>query len=477
MLSGPKGIVPNDSYPPELINPPREEWASALISPTLESEHHNQPAIINGYLQLTGNARFSTYDISDPTAPVMLVEVTSPEYCADCGPKNEGEAEGHQVSFARYGNDLYTVTINGLGVDFWNITDAANPAHLKSVALEGVNFGDFTEAVWGVYWQGTTVYVGGTNTGLHIIDAADPANPTFVKTIPTPSFGNVSAGPLWAIGNILVITTPKESAGIATLDISDPHNPFVLDAISPTAKSYIGGFYNHHLYLQEPLRVWDVLSDPLNIGGAETPIGTLTPETSEYMSFADGYMFLGHQRPNPGATKIDVTDPTQMVAQSRIWGRMDLVGNDDQFTVAVGNLLVMSDDQKPIETDPVSATNSYAGTVIGLHAADPDTVPPTVDTIIPKDGATGQSVKSRIGLSLTDSVELATVTPQTFIVRPVGGEPIAGNWGIYATVLNFDPAEDLQPATTYEIVIPAGGLKDYVGNPIAAEFKTTFTTQ
>ena len=249
-LSGPQGTIPNQDYPESMVEIPREEWESALISPTLESEHHNQPAIINGYLQLTGNSRFSIYDISDPSAPVQLSENVSPEYCADCGPKNEGEAEGHQVSFARYGDDLFTVTINGYGVDVWKITDPALPVHLKSIALEGVNFGDFTEAVWGVYWQGSTIYVGGTNTGLHILDATDPADVTFVKSIPTPSFGNVSAGPLYAVGNILVITTPKESSGIATLDISDPHNPFVLDAISPSPKSYIGAFYNHHVYIR-----------------------------------------------------------------------------------------------------------------------------------------------------------------------------------------------------------------------------------
>ena len=195
------------------------------------------------------------------------------------------------------------------------------------------------------------------------------------------------------------------------------------------------------------------------------------------MSFADGFMFLGHKRPDPGATKIDVTDPTNMVPHNRIWGRMDLVGNDDQFTVAVGNLLVMSDDQKPIEEAPVAPDNAYVGTVIGLHAAAKDTVPPAVDTIIPKNGATAQHVKSRIGISFTDNVELATVNPETLIVRPVGGEPIAGTWGIYATVLNFDPAEDLMPGTTYEVVLPAGGIKDYVGNGIAAEFTSTFTTQ
>src|SRR5262245_3637615 len=56
-ITGPSGTIPNEAYPENLIGPPREEWASALISPTLEAKHHNQPGVINGYLQLTGNAR------------------------------------------------------------------------------------------------------------------------------------------------------------------------------------------------------------------------------------------------------------------------------------------------------------------------------------------------------------------------------------------------------------------------------------
>jgi hypothetical protein len=100
-----------------------------------------------------------------------------------------------------------------------------------------------------------------------------------------------------------------------------------------------------------------------------------------------------------------------------------------------------------------------------------------VDTVIPKDGATGQSLKSRVGISFTDGVELATVTQETWIVRPMGGEPIGGTFGACGTVLNFDPDEDLLPGTTYEVLLPAGGLKDYVGNGIAAAFSSTFTTQ
>jgi hypothetical protein len=175
-------------------------------------------------------------------------------------------------------------------------------------------------------------------------------------------------------------------------------------------------------------------------------------------------------RPDPGAIKINVADPTQMQMTSRIWGRLNLDGNDDQFTVAIGNLLVLSDDQ-------LLGDGSRAGSVIAVHAASPDTLPPSVDTIIPRNGATGQSTLSRVGVSFTDSIELATVDPRSFVVRPVGGEPVQGTWGAYTTVLNFDPDAPLQPGTTYEVVLPAGRITDYVGNGIAEEFVSTFTTR
>jgi hypothetical protein len=435
----------------------------------MEVNHHiNQPIAMNGYLQLSGNAEFIWYDIQDPAHPKRLSGVVSPGFDPSMG--NNGEAESHQVSIARYGDRFYEVTTSGTGVDIWNMTDQTKPVHVKAVTLEGIHYGDFTAAVWGMYWQGDTIYVGGTDTGLHILDAKNPDNVTFVKRIPTSAFGGVSAGPLWAIGNVLVITTPKESGGIATLDISDPLNPVALDSIHPV-KSYIGAFYRHHLYLQSPLRVWDVLTDPTNIGGATTPVSSLVTEPSEYMSFSDGYMFLGHLRPHPGASKIDVRDSTKMVVKSRIWGRHVVpdggtVIYDDQFTIAIGSLLVMADDEKP-----------YLGAVIAAQSPDPDTTAPTVDTILPRDKATGQSVKSRVGISFTDNIELATVNAASVIVRPMGGQPLPGKWGLYMGVLNFDTDADLMPRTTYEVILPKGGLTDLVGNALAQEFKSTFTTQ
>jgi hypothetical protein len=323
-----------------------------------------------------------------------------------------------------------------------------------------------------MYWQGTTIYVGGTNTGLHILDATDPEAVTVKDVLPTSMFGNIAAGPLWAVGNRLVITTPKDSGGIAIMDITDPWDPQEDDSITPS-KSYICGLYGKHVFMQEPIRVWDVLSNDV-IGTANAPVATLPnsaftakgyPAASEYMSFSDGYLYLGHLRPDAGVSKIKLNNLSNMAIESRIWGRLEFTNGDDQFSIKVGSLLVLADDELP-----------YRGMVIAAHSTEPDTAPPAVDTVLPKNGATGLAKTSRIGLSFTDNLELATVHPGSVIVRPMGGEPIKGTFGLYMTILNFDPDEDLLPNTTYEVILPKDGVKDLVGNGIAAEFKSTFTT-
>lgn len=474
LITAPEGKIPNAGMPTSKLDLPRDEWRDGLVSPTLEKDHHqNQPIVVHGYVQGAGNAEIVFYDVSDPAKPSLVSRIVSPNFDPQAGPKGVGEAESHQTSLARYGNKFYQVTTAGKGVDIWDISNARQPRHVKSVDLEGINYGDFTDAVWGMYWQGSTIYVGGTNTGLHILDATDPEKVKFLKKLPTSAFGGVSAGPLWAIGNVLVITTPKESGGIATLDISDPHNPVALDFIKPSA-SYIGGMYGRYAYLLSPLRVWDVLTDPTDIGGATTPYATLPDSAftakgysakAEYLSFADGNLFLGHLRPDAGISKIDVRNVKEMKITRRVWGRLEFTNGDDQFSIQLGSLLVLADDELP-----------YRGMVIAAHSSEPDTTAPSVDTVIPKSGATGQSKKSRIGLSFTDNLELATVHSQSVILRPEGGEPVAGTFGLYMGYLSFDPAEDLKPSTKYEVVLPEGGVKDLVGNGLAAEYKSTFTT-
>jgi hypothetical protein len=456
------GKIPNSAQPASTVNLAKADWQKGIISPSMQNGHQiNQPSVLNGYLVIGGNEEFWIHDVSNPAAPKQLSSFTTPS-------RTGAEAESHTVSYARYGDTFYMVTIGGRGINIWDVTSVTAPKHIKAVSIPGTNYGDYTEAVWGVTWQGQYIYVGATNNGIKVVDAANPASAAIVKEVPTSSYGGVSAGPLDAIGNVLVVMTPKESGGVATLDISDPVNPVRLASFT-TEKAYIGQFHRHYVFLIG-LMAWDVLTNPKSIGSGTAPIGRLPTESSEYMTFSDDYMFLGHTRTEiggtPGASKINVSDPRSMKVTSRIWGRMNLGDkNDDQFNFPIGNLVVIGDDQSP-----------YPGWFLAVHQTAPDTTPPVVDTVIPNNQATAVSTKSRIGVTFSDNIELATVNAASFIVRPMGGQPLTGKWGARMGVLNFDPDQDLQPGTTYEVVLPKGGIADLVGNTLATEWKSTFTT-
>ncbi len=462
-FSSPEGTIPNDPQPASAVNADKNTWQQGLVSPSLlEGKQINQPAVINGYMLVAGNEDFWFYDVSNPKSPQELSAFSTPNRRAG------GEAESHTVSFARRGDEYFLATISGRGIDTWNITDVRNPQHLGNIGINGVNYGDYTEAVWGVAWQGQYIYVGATNNGVKVVDASDPSSLELAGEISPSQYGGVSAGPVEAVGNVLVVMTPKESGGIATLDISDPTNPTRLASLTANT-SYIGQFYRHYAFLISPLRAWDVLSDPRNIGSGNSPIGQINHGGAEYLSFSDDKLFLGMVRAEiggtPGTDIFDIANVRGMREIRHVWGRQDRGGlNDDQFNIAFGNLVVMGDDQSP-----------YAGWVIGAYAEEPDTTPPEVDTVIPKDQTTAPA-SSRVGISFSDNIELATVNAASFIVRPVGGQPLSGTYGSRMGVVNFDPDEDLQPGT-YEVVLPAGGVTDLVGNALTTEWKSTFTVE
>lgn len=428
------------------------------ISPTMgEGKAQNQPSIVNGWLLLAGNGKFELWDIADPFAPVRLSEFESPY--------NISEAESHQVAVRHTADDRWqVVTISGFGVDLWDVTDPTAPELLAAMVLDGIDYGDNSDAVWGVAWQGDTVWVGGTNTGLHVVDASDPTDPQLITRIPTSEFGGISAGPLWAIGDLLVVTTPKNHGGIVTLDIGDPANPAVLDFEIPE-DSYIGGFYRTHLHLLSPFRSYEVLEDPTDI----RLVGSFeTPET-EYITFGDGKAYVGRLRPNPGALELDLSDLGSYDELAYLEGRRDDIASgfftDDQFTLPIGNLLVLADDE------------IRYGAVLTVTDTASDSIPPRVSAIRPADGASGVATTARIGVSLTDQVDLRSVTPESLIVRPIlGGDPLTGDWDATQTVLGFSPHEPLQPDTAYEIVLPAGGVRDLSGNGLATEARAVFTT-
>lgn len=442
----PRGVVPNIDYPAEMQGQP--------LSDTLVEAHHNQPTILDGYLLLAGNATFSTWDIEDAAAPVHLADFASVH--------NIREAESHEVALARVGDTFYAATISGRGFDIWDLTDMTAPAHVSHANIEGIDYGDIAGGVWGVAWQGHYVYVGGNDTGLHIVDVSDPTAPVVVKSVPNSATGGFFAGPLFPMGNILILSTPKEHGGVATLEVSDPENPVLLDSMT-LPESYIGWYWAGHVVLQTPLRFYDVLGDPTTIA---TTLEGMETEDSEYVSFGDDQMFLGLLRPNAGAIRYDVSDLSAPVEMDKIEGR-DLGLNDDQFTLKAANLLVLSDDQLTL--------TGYAGTFIAVESTMPDTTPPRVNAIWPPDGLSVPPTSS-VGVSFSDQIELATVGAPSFQLRNADGDCVIGTWGSLPTIVNFAPEQPLAPGR-YELVLPAGGITDLGGNAIAEDYVSSFTVQ
>ncbi len=448
MAAATGGQVPNRSYPSSEL--------FTQISPQMSDRSHQQPTVINGYLLLAGNGVHEFWDISDPYAPVRLSEMFSPH--------RFGQAESHQVSYAKFPDgSLYLVTISGRGIDLWGIDNVHQPSLLSALELPNINYGDIHHAVWGVAWEGDYIYVGATSNGLYIVDASNPAQPELVASIPTSEMGGVPTGPLFALGNLLVITTPKEHKGVVTMDISNPASPALLDFERPGTPSYIGSFYGRNAHLLDPFRTYDVTSDPRNI----ELIGSDSTPESEYMSFADGQLFLGgvHDA-SAGIWKYDIGDPNHLQFMGRIPSR-DIAVVDDQFSVAIGNLIAISNDEN---------IDVYGGSFLAVHATQPDTQPPVVEYANPPDGAVEQALSSRVALSFSDQIEFASVDSSTLIVRPIGGQALTGKWGHTQTVVTFWPDQPLQPDTGYEIVAVAGGITDLVGNALANEFRSAFRT-
>ncbi|MEL7006885.1 MAG: T9SS type A sorting domain-containing protein [Bacteroidota bacterium] len=58
----------------------------------------------------------------------------------------------------------------------------------------------------------------------------------------------------------------------------------------------------------------------------------------------------------------------------------------------------------------------------------------------------------------------------------MGGSAISGKYSHQSAAVNFTPDAPLNPGTTYEVIVPAGGVADWMGNTASTNFVSTFTT-
>ena len=135
-------------------------------------------------------------------------------------------------------------------------------------------------------------------------------------------------------------------------------------------------------------------------------------------------------------------------------------------------------------TDTVGNTSEFATNVdvAGAGAAcGSDTTAPTVDSVVPADGATGILPTTNAEATFSEAMDASTVDAATFTLSRQGDPaPVAATVGYDAAArrATLDPDSELEAGATYTATLKGGtsGARDLAGNPLPADKVWSFTT-
>ena len=458
-LTGPG--LGNLSYTAAELNKP----ISFLVDDVAPLGHQDTVAMVQGYLMTiyidgqNANGSFSFWDVSNPRNPQRVHNYHEPA----ASKLREAHAFGMTKS---YGGKHYTFFQSNTGFQVWDLTDPAAISLVKDAPMPGSGPGNYT-GIWWLHLQAPYVYLAGAEQGLYVVDARNIAAPVVVKQMTNAQLGITRLNQAQVIGNLMIVNYSDGGTGVSLLDISDPANPTVkytspTDPATPYATLFNGGKWATAGKLNFKLSVYDLNFDSSFNPSGLTPYGVPTgsPELSGggYVTFQDGFVHAGFSN---HYAKFDIRSlPITQTARVNPGVPYD---NDMDFAVVLGNLVYASNDEG-------------GGSSLIVHQMAPDTTGPSVNFVSPLNNATNRNVKSRVGLTFTDELDIDSINTSTIIVRPPGGSALPGKYSLQSGIVNFFPDAVLAQNTTYEIVVPAGGVRDLMGNPSPTTFFSVFST-
>lgn len=447
-----------------------------------DKEHHNLVVQHDGLLLMPwapedGGGGISFFEFDDP-----------------CEPRRVGEAwsdtmrESHSLGFSRVGDREYLavdyhggeVTRGGSGDDddvvdgevlggvgFFDVTDPTAPFWASELDLPGYHYPDsYTRLTLSVFWQGDYVYVSGAGNGVYIVDASDPLNPVVAgQYLFSPG---MLVGSFHVFGNTALAATAGGTRTVL-MDMSNPLDPQPIpggefnvgDGQGRTRGYYfsnIGGIYG--LFARKDDGGGPILYDLSDVGRPRFAGDGPSPEgDGGYVSLHENFVFIGDS--NFGAV-WDFTEERDAVEIGRVY----LQGDFDTL-VPIGNVAVASVDDGGLPGQ---------STAIVPWTQEPDARGPRVGLTSPNDGETFRALSSRIGFVFDEQIENRSVHAGSVRVWGTDGVAVLGSFNVQETVVNFVPDAALQPAMTYVVEIPAGGVTDLSGNPITQAWSMRFST-
>jgi hypothetical protein len=222
-----------------------------------------------------------SFDVSNPTAPVLLGHNDDVEYVR---------------SMALYGGGLLTVSTSR---GFYDVSD---PAAMTLVSSDSLG-----NSIWDVDVAGDYAYLAHTYSGLDIVDISNPDAPRLVKNIPTPG----RAHKVQVVDHYAYLSVTGGD-GLFVYDIADPLNPILVgqylsDDIGQAEEFFIDGDRMYLNFWDYTIHIVDI-SDPTD----PTLLGIYRTDTTAdvEMAVASGnYAYVCASR--EGIHVVDVSDPAQ----------------------------------------------------------------------------------------------------------------------------------------------------------------------
>ncbi len=110
-----------------------------------------------------------------------------------------------------------------------------------------------------------------------------------------------------------------------------------------------------------------------------------------------------------------------------------------------------------------------------------DTTPPTVSSVSPASNAISVPITSTVTAQFSESIDPATLTSSTFIVRDASSNPVQGalSYDALARQAALAPVVPLGYSARYTATLKGGstGIKDIAGNPLVSDVVWSFTTE
>jgi hypothetical protein len=232
-------------------------------------------AVSGNFAYVTHPDGLTIVDVSDPSDPVTVSSLDSPDYASDIA------VSGQYAYISYYGDPSSSL----------KVVDVSNPLNPQIVGDLATSYAFYLTVAKNLVYMID-------NSGVRIVDVTDPVNPALLGSIYTFQPHEIVVS-----GDYAYLAAGSE--GLKVIDVSDPENPSIVGNVVTEDASGVA-YSDHNVYIADFFGGFKVInvsnpSGPEIIGHGYAHRGTDIVKKGNHVYVADG---------TNGLTAVDVSDPS-----------------------------------------------------------------------------------------------------------------------------------------------------------------------